>query len=216
MMKVKSDFKNVIFDLGGVLVDLDKERCVRNFCKLGLGALSDLIGTTHQRGILADFEAGLINGGEFCSQIRRIANNGSVSDADIRAAWVSMLCGIRPEKLELLRALKDRARVFLLSNVNEFAWDYCLKNYFEVNGARLTDFFDDVFLSYKMKLLKPDLRIYEKLLKDAGLNAADCLFIDDSKENCEAAERLGIHSLQYKNSEASDFASSFLGKVFLA
>lgn len=216
MYQIKVNFPNVIFDLGGVLVDLDKDRCVRNFCKLGLGALADFIGTKHQRGILADFEAGLISGKEFCSQIRGLTKVKDASDADICEAWVSMLNGINPKKLELLRELKGRARVFLLSNVNEFAWDYCLKNYFEANGARLCDFFDDVFLSYKMKLLKPDLKIYEKLLKDAGLVASDCLFIDDSKENCSSAESLGIRALQYEDINGLSFESSFLGRVFLS
>lgn len=205
----------LIFDLGGVLVDLNLIRCLGNFEALGFKDIDKLISKTHQSGIFENFERGEISGTEFCRRLCEFGNV-SVGDSEIRSAWISMLSGIRPEKLELLRRLRSagRQRILLLSNVNEFAWDFCLKNYFERGGYTLDSFFDKVFLSYKMKLLKPDLRIYKNLLNEIGAQPRDCLFIDDSPSNCAAAESLGIRALRYEDSGGGNFENSFLWRLF--
>lgn len=205
----------LIFDLGGVLVDLNLGRCLGNFEALGFKNIEKLISKTHQSGIFENFERGEVSGVEFCRRLCEFGNI-SVGDSEIRSAWVSMLDGIRPEKLGLLRRLKSegRQKILLLSNVNEFAWDFCLKNYFERGGDRLDCFFDKVFLSYKMKLLKPDLRIYKNLLKEIGARPRDCLFMDDSPSNCAAAESLGIRTLRYEDPVGKNFENSFWGRLF--
>lgn len=205
----------LIFDLGGVLVDLNLERCLLNFAALGFKDAARLISKTHQSGIFERFESGKISGAEFCREVREFAGIRA-GDAEIRAAWVSMLGGLRPEKLKLLKRLKSQGRqkILLLSNVNEFAWDFCLKNYFERGGGSLCDFFDRAFLSFEMKLLKPDLRIYKNLLKEIGAPAGDCLFIDDSPSNCAAAESLGIRALRYEDEGEKYFEKTFLGRLF--
>lgn len=205
----------LIFDLGGVLVDLDLMRCVQNFELLGFKNIIELIGTTHQSGIFKKFESGEISGKDFCAVLRNLLSK-NVSDSQIYDAWTSMLVGIKKEKLELLKHLKADAKqkIFLLSNVNEFAWDWCLNHYFNVGSNTLNMFFDDVFLSYKMKLLKPDLKIYKQLLKDANVEAKDCFFIDDSILNCDAAASIGINSYHCKDTIAAEFFDSDLHKLF--
>lgn len=183
----------LIFDLGGVIVDLNLQKCVKSFRNLGFANIAEYISTAHQNGVFKQAECGKISIAQYCAEIRKLMANDA-SDAQIRAAWTSMLAGAKPEKLALIKSLKKQAKqkIFLLSNVNEIAWAWCLRNVFERAGDSLNNYFDEVYLSYKMKLLKPDCEIFLQMLKQANVEAKDCVFFDDSPKNCAAAESVGI------------------------
>lgn len=187
--------KNIIFDLGCVLVGLNPERCIKAFKEIGCEAIATYVEEHRTEDLFLDTELGRISQAQFCDEVRRLSGSAT-SDADIVWAWNQLLTGIPVEKLQLIERLKAAGhRIFLLSNTNIMHWNYCRDNHFTIDGKTAGFYFDGIFLSYEMHLKKPDNDIFQQTLKEAGILAEDTLFIDDLKENCLAAEALGITTL---------------------
>ena len=188
---MNTNIKNIIFDLGNVLVGLDWQRCIDAFSTIGIEKVAQLIkeGTTKE--LFFDTEVGNINSSEFYDRVRKI---GDVSTADeqILWAWNQLLTDIPDIKKQRLIALNQRYNVFLLSNTNEMHWKKCVTDDF--TDAHMTEYsyFEQIFLSYKMNIAKPNRQIFERVLNVAGIEAAETLFIDDSLTNCQSAAQLGI------------------------
>ena len=199
-----NSIKNLVFDFGGVLIDIDIERCVDAFRTLGFAA-DALVGKYHQQGVFRDFELGNISSEVFCQAVRHDAGR-LVSDEQIVEAWSRMLVSIEPVKLEKLLELRKRYKVFLLSNTNVLHWNASLPM-FAQGGLRVTDYFDDIFLSFEMHLSKPDVRIFQSLVCRAGIFPHETVLIDDSAANCEAARSLGWHTFRVE--AGADWLSSF-------
>lgn len=192
---MKDKFKNIIFDLGGVLVGLDPKRCIDAFRKIGCGILASYVEEHRTEDLFLDTELGRISQKEFCSEVRRLSNTDTC-DEDIVWAWNQLLTDIPVAKLRLLQRLRASGyRLFLLSNTNVMHWSLCRDRLFTVDGHCATDYFDGIFLSYEMHLAKPDTEIFRECLRQAGINGSDTLFVDDRKENCMAAEEAGISTL---------------------
>ena len=190
------NIKNIVFDLGGVLVDLDFKITINGLQKAGFTNVKEQLQAFDQDGIFKKFELGEISADEFRASIRK---NSSVSltDEEVDSLWNLMLLEIPREKLELILDLRSKYMVYLLSNTNSIHWDYVCKNAFNYRGFRMDDYFEETFLSYEMHLAKPDKAIFEKMLQDANLLPEETLFIDDSEANCKAASEVGIHAHHY-------------------
>ena len=192
---MKDNIKNIIFDLGGVLVGLDAKRCIAAFRKIGCGVLASYVEEHRTEDLFLDTELGRISEAEFCDEVRRIAITDT-PDADIVWAWNQLLTTIPVDKLHRLRQLRASGyRVFLLSNTNIMHWTYCRDHLFTVDGMTADDYFDRIFLSYEMHLAKPSTDIFSQALAQAGIRAEETLFIDDRDENCQAAANIGIDTL---------------------
>jgi putative hydrolase of the HAD superfamily len=192
-MDLRDKVTTLIFDLGGVLINLDWERCTDNFRKLGISKMENLISTTLQRGFILDYERGEISTDEFRAEVRKFTDR-EVTNDEIDFAWTSLLVEIPDEKLQLLLDLKKKYRIFMLSNTNELSFQFSRDNMFNYNGLSIHDFFDKCYLSYEMKANKPEPDIFEKLLQDAGLKAEECLFLDDGIHNIKTACNLGFQT----------------------
>jgi putative hydrolase of the HAD superfamily len=188
--------KNIVFDLGGVLVDLDFKAAINGLQKAGFVNVKEQLQSFDREGIFQKFELGEMTAEEFRTAIRE-NSTVTLTDEEIDALWNAMLLEIPREKLELILDLRGKYMVYLLSNTNSIHWDYVCKNAFNYRGFRVNDYFEETFLSYEMHLAKPDKAIYEKVLQDANLLAEETLFIDDSEANCKAAEEVGIHAHHY-------------------
>ena len=188
--------KNIVFDLGGVLVDLDFKAAINGLQKTGFANVKEQLQSFDREGIFQKFELGEMTAEEFRTAIRE-NSTVTLTDEEIDALWNAMLLEIPREKLELILDLRGKYMVYLLSNTNSIHWDYVCKNAFNYRGFRVNDYFEETFLSYEMHLAKPDKAIYEKVLQDANLLAEETLFIDDSEANCKAAEEVGIHAHHY-------------------
>ena len=184
----------MIFDLGGVLVDLDWQRCVDAFKAIGADKMEQILSTTHQEGFLLDYEQGLITTDDFRNQVRAITER-KVSDSEVDAAMNALLVGLPEEKLQLILALKKKYKIFMLSNTNETSYTYIVENYFEKRGKKVEEYFDKVYLSYEMGLSKPDKRIYQQILDESGFAPQECLFLDDSEANLIPPREMGLHTL---------------------
>ena len=190
------NIKNIVFDLGGVLIDLDFKSAINGLQKAGFTNVKEQLQAFDNEGIFQKFELGEISADEFRASIRE-NSNVSLTDEEVDSLWNLMLLEIPREKLELILDLRSKYMVYLLSNTNSIHWDYVCKNAFNYRGFRMDDYFEETFLSYEMHLAKPDKAIFEKMLNDANLLPEETLFIDDLEANCKAAEEVGIHAHHY-------------------
>ena len=190
------NIKNIVFDLGGVLVDLDFKSAINGLQQAGFSNVKEQLQAFDREGIFQKFELGEMTAEEFRSAIRE-NSTVTLTDEEVDALWNLMLLEIPREKLELILDLRGKYMVYLLSNTNSIHWDYVCKNAFNYRGFRVSDYFEKTFLSFEMHLAKPDKAIFEKMLEDANLLAEETLFIDDSEANCKAAAEVGIHTHHY-------------------
>lgn len=192
-MKHFNNITTLIFDLGGVLVNLDLEQCILNFKQLGLKNFEPLMGQFGQKGFFLEFEKGKISIEQFRDQIRKLTDQ-SITDTQIDHAWSSFLCDIPNQKLEMLLELKKKFRLLLLSNTNPLHIEGAVPVEFAKVGKKISDIFEKCYLSYEMGMAKPSPEIFEALLVDAGVKPEECLFLDDGIKNIEQANKLNIQT----------------------
>ena len=193
---MEKNIKNIVFDLGGVLVDLDFKAAINGLQEAGFANVKEQLLAFDRNGIFQKFELGEMTADEFRSAIRE-NSTVKLTDEEVDNLWNLMLLEIPREKLELILDLRGKYMVYLLSNTNSIHWDYVCKNAFNYRGFRVEDYFEETFLSFEMNLAKPDKAIFEKILSDGNLLAEETLFIDDSEANCKAAQEVGIHAHHY-------------------
>ena len=162
---------NLIFDLGGVLYDLDIEGCLQAFEQAGLTEVRHLITGTNEAGIFQAYETGELSTPRFREEVRRLIGNPQLTDEDIDRMWNRMLVHLPQEKLDLLHELGRHYRLYLLSNTNDLHWEHVVRQAFAKRGYQVSDFFQQVFLSFRMKLAKPNPAIFLTALENAGLKA---------------------------------------------
>lgn len=193
-------YKNIIFDLGNVIVRLNSDGCMKAFAQLGLAKYLDP--RQHSEGfeLMNKLGLGEITTDDFCNGVRNLSGL-HITDQQIVDAANVMLAEIPLNRLELLISLRGQGKhVFQLSNTIDIHWDYCVENLFPYKGHNVNDYFEDVFLSQRMHLQKPDHRIFEEVVRQTGIAPDETLFIDDLQANCNAArEAVGWHVYQNKN-----------------
>jgi len=203
-MKHFHNISTLIFDFGGVLINLDLAQCIQNFKQLGLQNFEQYLSNFGQKGFFLQFENGDIGVEEFRTQIRNLCPKPLI-DAQIDQAWCSFLCDIPKEKLEMLLELKKKFKILMLSNTNPLHIEVSAANEFARVGKTKDDFFDKCYLSYEMGMVKPNANIFEALLADADVKADECLFLDDGLRNIETAQKLGIQSYLVEANEDLSF-----------
>lgn len=194
MTIIANKYKNIIFDLGGVLLNIDHTRTAKAFSSFGLTDFSTLFSAAQQKHLFDLYEKGLISSQNFRNQIKTYCNN-NIDDATIDMAWNAMLLDLPPERLRLLQILKNTNRTFLLSNTNEIhieTFNAYLQKTFGI--IDLSGYFEKMYLSYKLGMRKPDAEIFELVLSKNNLNPNETLFIDDSIQHIEGAKKMGIQA----------------------
>ena len=185
--------KNIIFDLGGVIVKLDRFSCLESFRRLGFDDFGSILNDFVQDGFFLEFEKGRISSDQFRDIIREHIGK-YVKDKDIDDAMADFLESIPEYKLNLIYKLRQSYKVYLLSNTNPIAMDR-VRALFRTSGMEIEKYFHKMYLSYEMKMAKPDPEIFEAVLNDAQIKAEESLFIDDSVKNIQTASSLGIQTL---------------------
>lgn len=184
------EYKNYIFDLGGVVVNIDMDRVYKGLHDLGIDNQS----AEELRIICDQYQLGQISSDAFCHEVCSLAK-GNATPEQVRDIWVSVDQGVDLSKLETISRLHLDHNVFLLSNTNELHWLQILNHDFIANGYKQDDLFHRVFLSQEMGLAKPGREIFLHVLSEAGISAEETLFIDDTKENIDAAKSCGIDAI---------------------
>jgi len=191
----------IIFDLGGVILNIDYHLPVQAFKALGIDDFSNHFSQAAQSTLLDDYETGRISSEAFIEEVAKFVKPGT-TEAQIRAAWNSILLDLPEERLFCLEKAAENNRIFLLSNTNEIHIEefnrYLLNSH---SIPSLEPFFEKLYLSYEIGLRKPERQIFEYVLADAGLNPETTLFIDDSFQHIQAAKALGIVSHHLLNED---------------
>lgn len=199
--------KNVIFDLGGVLVDLDIERCIAAFRLLGMNRVADLVNPYYPAEMIGRLERGDISFHEACDEMRRLDNRPGVTDAEIAGAYGAFLTGIPVAKLRQIARLREAGiRTYVLSNNNPASMEV-IRGQFTADGRTMDDYFDKIYLSYELRELKPSEAIFRKVMADSGVVPAQTLFIDDGQKNVDMAQALGF--AVYMPAPGEDFGHLF-------
>ncbi len=186
--------KNLIIDFGGVIINLTRNRCIEAFESLGVQDIREQIVNNYQhKDLFMQVEIGSITTAGFRDGIRRLSGQ-ALTDEQIDAAWIAMLDDVPDYKLNLLLDLRKHYNTMLLSNTNEIHWEWSERTCFSYKGHHVSDFFNRIYLSYKLHMLKPNADIFEYVLQDAGIKPEETLFIDDAMPNCRTAESLGLHT----------------------
>lgn len=193
------NYKNIIFDLGNVLVKLDEAATMRAFEALGWPKKEHIREYAEGQRLFQAMGVGQMSNKQFFDAFRATTHS-NVTDRQITDATNAMLLYIPEEKKRKLLQLREKGhRVFLLSNTIDLHWQYCKNNLFPMDQYGVDDYFEKTFLSQEMHMKKPDDEIFQQVVKDAAMDPGATLFIDDLEVNCEAAERNGIHTFQNKN-----------------
>ena len=202
--------KNLLFDLGGVIMDLDRSRCVEAFRELGMKNPDEFLGVYGQKGDFLALERGDIDADEFHRRIRPLFSR-PVTDEEIDRAFDRFLIGIPLHRLQALRALRAEGyKVYLLSNTNPIMMDGFIADQFRQEGLEMADYFDGEVCSYKAHCYKPEPEIFEYTCRKFGIKPSETLFFDDSQANVDAARALGFEAETVApGTEFTDILSTF-------
>mgnify|MGYP000211097270 CR=1 FL=1 len=208
-----NEIKNVIFDLGGVLVDLDIERCTAAFRALDMPRVADLINPYYPAEMIGRLERGDISFREACDEMRRLDGRPEVTDSEIAAAYSAFLVGIPVAKLRQIMRLREAGvRTYVLSNNNPAAM-VAIRGAFTADGHTMDDYFDKIYLSYELHELKPSEAIFRKVIADSGVIPSETLFIDDREANIEAAAALGIHGFLFDHRDPASACEALRSRL---
>lgn len=191
--------KNIVFDLGGVIFKIDKHQAIRRFNEVGFSDAASYLDAFAQVGIFGDLESGKITAEQFRDKLSELAGQQLTLD-DCAYGWQGYMVELPQRNLDKLIELRKRGfRLSLLSNTNPFMMQWARSSAFDGRGHGLDYYFDALYLSYEMRVMKPEKRIFEMMLAGENAVPGETVFIDDSAHNCEVAASLGIHVLQPDN-----------------
>lgn len=189
--------KAIFFDMGGVLRDLDMDRCRSNYRALGFSDIEEYVDSAHQKKFMGDFEKGLIDTDEFVRNCLEHCNPGTTAQ-QVKDAFLSMLYDtVEPVKMNFLKELRSMGyRLFILSNNNPLSSAQFVEKCTDA-GLDYYGTFEKTFYSFELKLMKPGKEIYLECLRQAEVSADEVLFIDDALHNIVGAEAVGIRTLLF-------------------
>ena len=189
--------RNLLFDLGGVLLDLDFNSPLREFQELNRNEpfhdLRDFI----QHPLFKGFETGSFQPSEFRDRLRQLLKNPDIQDETLDHAWCSMLAKVPANKVRLLQKLAGRFSLFLYSNTNEIHIERFRRDFAHEHGVEWETLFNATFYSHEINDRKPNIQGYRKILNLSGIKAGETLFIDDLEVNTQAAAEVGLNVARY-------------------
>jgi putative hydrolase of the HAD superfamily len=190
-----AEIETIIFDLGGVLYDIDVNRTAQEFAKMGVENMQALHQSFTEGRIYEGLDSGKCNPSEFHEKIREISGV-DLSDQQIDHAWNSLLVRFPEHRVKLLLGLREHYRIMLLSNTNAIHYEYYSARFLQDYGFAFDNLFDMAFLSYKLGMRKPEQSIYRYVIENGKLVPQQTVFIDDLYENTEAAKKSGLQAIQ--------------------
>lgn len=192
--------KNLVFDFGGVIADIDRDNAVRAFQSVGLTDADTILDKYHQKGIFLEIEDGRIDAETFCRKLGELCNRTFTFD-EAKSCWLAFFTDVPGYRLEYLDKLREDYTIYILSNTNPFVMSWARSVDFTPAGKSLDEYVDKIYTSYETGSVKPDRKIFEYLIDDSGIVPCESLFVDDGKANIEAGKELGFHTFQSVNGE---------------
>jgi putative hydrolase of the HAD superfamily len=190
------EIKNIILDLGVVILNVDYEKTIDAFAELGIVNGAYISSKAQQDPVFDQWEKGEISASEFCDHIRRIIQDTSITEEAIYGAWNAMLGDLPYERISLLRKIKNRYRLFLLSNTNAVHLPFFNQIIKEKYGLEnLSSIFEKEYYSHLIGMRKPEQRVFDHVINENQLHREETLFVDDSSQHVEGGNRVGIPSV---------------------
>mgnify|MGYP001467574605 CR=1 FL=1 len=191
------NIKNIIFDLGGVILNIDYNKTASAFKEIGGNKFDKLYSQFRQNNLFDNLEIGNIESSSFIHELKS-ALHLSGSDSQIINAWNAMLLDLPKERLELLKSVDKHYQIFLLSNTNKIHYDAYMAYFKTTYQLDFNSLFNKAYYSHEIGLRKPNNDCFEFVLKSHSLNSTETLFIDDSIQHIESANQLGINTYHHK------------------
>jgi FMN phosphatase YigB (HAD superfamily) len=193
-MAKPASIKNILFDLGGVILDINIKATLKVFYELGFPAELLQYPFSMNTDLFFKYETGKLNEDEFRNEIRKVTGV-ELTDETFDEAWTAMLLRIPKERTELLKVLATRYNLYMLSNTSSLHVPVFEKMYLESAGVSMHDVFTKIYYSHEIGYLKPDAEAWEYVINDAGIEAGETLFLDDSIQNIKASLELGFKAI---------------------
>lgn len=190
-MEILKGVKNIIFDLGGVLLNIDPKKTIEAFSALGMEQLIGDKGLSYDHDIFYQMEQGQVTPDEFRDGVRQLLS-ANKSSAEIDTAWTAMLLDFPKIRVELLRRLRKEFKIFLFSNTNAIHVEKYHSNFRNQHGFEVSTLFEKDFYSNEIGFRKPTSESFQEIIRLSGINPSESLFIDDSLQNVEAAMASGL------------------------
>ncbi len=197
MVKVK----NILFDLGGVIMTIDQPSAVKRFKEIGLEDAEKRLDPYTQSGIFGDLEEGKISASQFMKELSGMVGR-QLTFEECKYAWRGYTKEVPMRNIKVLDRLKaDGYRLILLSNTNPFMMDWGMSNEFSGDGRSIGCFFSSMYMSYKLGMMKPDERIFKLIVEREKINPSETLFVDDGPKNVMIGAKLGFQTMCPENGE---------------
>lgn len=193
--------RNIVFDLGGVIMTICQEEAIKRFKSIGFKNVEDYLNPYTQTDIFGDIEEGKISAEQFRAKLSELIGK-EVTYEECKFAWLGYRQDVPLRNLDILRKLKVQGyKLILLSNTNPFMMSWGLSGEFDGNGNSLESYFDSLYLSYKLGVMKPNKKIFQYIIDNEKIQPGESLFIDDGERNINAARLLGFKTLCPINGE---------------
>lgn len=203
--------KNLLFDLGGIFIKLTRDKSVAHFQSLGIHDAEEMLDPYCQSGLFLDLELGRYDSVSFAEKLSEVYGL-NISEQDVFKALLDFVRDVQPYKFDFIAdELPKDLRIFLISNTNDYVYKWANTTTFLPNGRLLDTYFEKVYASCKLGMCKPEIKLFEHIIKDAGINPEETLFIDDGPANVSVARSLGFVTYCPENGE--DW-TSVLRKMF--
>ncbi|MCH5247864.1 MAG: HAD family phosphatase [Muribaculaceae bacterium] len=189
--------KNLLFDLGGVIMNIKRENAVKALTDLGMKDADKLLGDYVQHGVFLQLEEGKLSPQEFREAARSYFPDGGkgVTDRQIDDAFIKFLTGIPVHRLRALEKLHKNYGIYMLSNTNPIMWNEDILNAFKTDGHDINYYFDGIVTSFEAHCVKPHPEIFEYTIEKLKIKPEETIFLDDSQQNLDTARKLGFETL---------------------
>lgn len=194
-----NNIKNIIFDLGKVLLNLDFNASILAFQKLGLS--KDVLDNQHAYSdpVFYELEVGKVSPEEFCARVRKVLKNQDAADNQIEDAWYAMILDIPANRVKVVQELAKNYNVYLFSNTNKIHIDRLHKAFKAEHGIDFPSLFVKDYYSHEIHERKPDISSYQKVIELSGVNPDETVFIDDLEKNILGAQKAGLKTFWLKD-----------------
>ena len=198
---MSAKIKNIIFDLGGVILDLDESITYKELGKMGINT-SELAHSKDLMEILSKFDTGIYTAPTFRKKMKALIGQEKMTDQKFDSIWDAMLLDIPRERIEAIEKVKKHYKIFLMSNSNVIHYDLYVRDLqLRFGYNEFDELFNKSYFSFAEHLEKPDPRFFELILDHEGLLPEETLFIDDTAANIKVAQSLGIRTYHIRRDE---------------
>ena len=198
---MNAKIKNIIFDLGGVILDIDENVVYKELDKMGIN-ISELAHSKEFMDVLSKFDTGIYSAPTFRKKTKALLGLEKMTDQKFDSIWNAMLLDIPRERIEAIEKVKKHYKIFLMSNTNVIHYDLYVRDLqLRFGYNEFDELFNKSYFSFAEHLEKPDPRFFELILDHEGLLPEETLFIDDTEKNINTAKSLGIRTYHIRRDE---------------